>query len=645
MTQHVLAHCPDENVLARCPDENMLALLSEDALDAAERLAIERHLDGCAPCTRLVGELATLVAPSRSAPKRYRILRQLGEGAMGVVWEAEDANLQRRVALKFVRPEGVGDRERRTRLFREARALAQLRHPNVVSVYDAGELGSDGSVADELTESTGSATELFLALELVVGTNARTWRAAASRTCAEILAVWKQAAAGIAAVHRAGIVHRDIKPDNVLVSDDGRVLVGDFGLATGELGAPTTTLTVEGVMVGTPLYMSPEQLSGDPATAKSDQFALCTSIWEALVGQRPFSGGTVGAIAIAMTKPLALPRSGERAVFGVLARGLDPDPARRYPDVDALITALALGAAPRRRRVRYAIGALGLGALVAVAAVAMTTTDRAPRSLATVTETPSPPGVRLAEPPPVPTAGSGSGSGVAIARTPSPAPSPTPGPAPGQGVVVRTPTSPIPVQPHPVVVPAVRSTWAQALTLATDKLQAGDGAACLQVLSTIPAVPADQADVAETTRLSCRMATGDCVGARSAIEAYGQAHGWAADRTRKLVESIDAMHCPIGALPIAGRVERARTQLLVAVSMKRSCRPVLAVMQQLGLQLADPKEQLGLEAGCAANAGDCTTARAKFRQLVIPANTDPQQLPAAEQRADAMFVRSFRTCP
>jgi serine/threonine protein kinase len=212
--------------LGRCPDENMLVMLAEGVLEGPDRSAVDRHLDGCPECSQLVGHLARLAAPGRPAPQRYKVIRQIGEGAMGVVWEAEDTSLSRRVALKFVRPEGADNRALRKRLLREARALAQVRHPNVVSVYDAGE-------ADD---------EVCLVLELVIGTNARAWRNARPRGFDEIFAVWRQAAAGVAAVHRAGIVHRDIKPDNVLVADtDGRVLVGDFGLATGDFGLTTTT--------------------------------------------------------------------------------------------------------------------------------------------------------------------------------------------------------------------------------------------------------------------------------------------------------------------------------------------------------------------------------------------------------------------
>ncbi len=336
-----------------CPDENLLVQLAEGALDGSERIALDRHLDTCAACSMLVAELARLAAPpARSAPQRYKIVRQLGAGAMGVVWEAEDTTLQRRVALKFVKPEGVEDRALRKRLLREARALAQIRHPNVMALYDAGE-------ADD---------EVCLVLELITGANARAWRDAAPRTTAQILDVWKQAAAGIAAVHAAGIVHRDIKPDNVFVSEDGRVLVGDFGLATGDGVNTTSNLTVSGAVIGTPLYMSPEQLQGRPANVMSDQFALCASIWEAVVGERPFRGSTIAAVVLAMSKLPEIPKdidSEQRRVLAVLQRGLDPDPSRRFADVAAVLAALqALDRPARKKRRGSSLAWITAGAVV-----------------------------------------------------------------------------------------------------------------------------------------------------------------------------------------------------------------------------------------------------------------------------------------
>jgi eukaryotic-like serine/threonine-protein kinase len=334
--------------LARCPDDNTLGLLVAGELSDDERAGVERHLGGCAACAQLIAEYARAI-PRRTAPPRYQLIRRLGAGAMGEVWEAEDTALGRRVALKFVRPESTADREYQARLVREARALARLRHPNVVAIYDLDQ-ASDG--------------ELFVALELVDGTSARQWLAAARRTAAEILAVWRAVADGLAAVHRAGIVHRDLKPDNVFVASDGRVVIGDFGLASMAADGGSTTLTASGQILGTPLYMPLEQLSGGGATARSDQFALCVCLWEALVGSRPFrAGGTVAALVVAMRERPAPPVR-RRGLLSVLARGLDPDPARRWPDITALLAALDRV----RHRRRWAIAA---GAALALAALAV----------------------------------------------------------------------------------------------------------------------------------------------------------------------------------------------------------------------------------------------------------------------------------
>ncbi len=242
----------------------------------------------------------------------YSMVRPLGRGAMGVVYEAIDTRLGREVALKLLLPQVLPATSSKPRLFREARAMAKISHPNVVAVYDVGE--SNGVV--------------FIAMELIRGVTMRQWLEQGTRTLPEILEMFAQAGAGLAAAHQAGIVHRDFKPDNVLIGADGRARVVDFGLAfpridpTGRRPAPraapagslprdSLTLidtpprgsgeavngsdwagTDANMLVGTLAYMSPEQLRGQSLDGRSDQFSFCVSLYEALYGQRPFGGGT-----------------------------------------------------------------------------------------------------------------------------------------------------------------------------------------------------------------------------------------------------------------------------------------------------------------------------------------------------------------
>ncbi|MBL9020296.1 MAG: serine/threonine protein kinase, partial [Myxococcales bacterium] len=297
---------------------------------------------------------------------RFALRRTLGAGGMGIIYEAHDPTLDRSVAIKCLRAEGA---EPAARLLREAQALGRLAHPNVVTIF---EVGQDGD-------------RVYLAMELVHGTTARAWRAAAPRTEREILDVWHQASAGLAAAHAAGLVHRDVKPENVLVGDDGRVRIGDLGLAAAyaapsaepEARAPAdplaTPLTQTGTLLGTPPYMSPEALEGGAVDARGDQWSLCVSLWEALSGERPFTGATQAELAAAIrARPITRGRDAiAPALRAVLERGLSVEPAARWPSIAALVTALDAAATtpPRSRRTRRRvwIGA-GAGGVVALAA-------------------------------------------------------------------------------------------------------------------------------------------------------------------------------------------------------------------------------------------------------------------------------------
>jgi len=278
--------------------------------------------------------------------EHYLIERVLGAGGMGTVYLARDLDLGRPVAIKVHRITTDS-----SRLHREAVAMARLAHPNVVTVYEVGD--HEGHP--------------FVAMEYVEGENFRSWLAS-GRTRTEILDVLLAAGTGLAAAHAAELVHRDVKPDNILLGRDGRARIGDFGLAqaseTGEpLQVPLGNETATGAVIGTPAYMAPEQIDGGLVDARSDQFAFCVAAWEALGGERPFDGedttGLRDAIKRAMPPPTR--RSIPAGLRQVLLRGLAFDPAKRWPSMPALLAALR--SARRRRRVM-------IGAAVALAVAA-----------------------------------------------------------------------------------------------------------------------------------------------------------------------------------------------------------------------------------------------------------------------------------
>ena len=306
---------------------------------------------------------------------RYVVGGELGRGGMGVVLAARDPDLQRTVAIKLLRPRGarVSD-ELRQRLLREGQAIAQLSHPNVVQIHDVGMHGA----------------EVFIAMEHVEGVTLARWLAT-PRSRRAILDVFAQAGRGLAAAHAKGIVHRDFKPDNVRVGDDGRVRVLDFGLARGagaaelagaadgEASALTETVTGHGAILGTPAYMAPEQFRGERAGELADQFAFAVALHEALCGERPFAGATLdelGAAVIAgrrrpMPRAAKVPAWLERAI----ARALAPAPADRYPSLAALLAAIARDPAAARRRWAIAGGAVVAAGGAAVIAIAATRDD------------------------------------------------------------------------------------------------------------------------------------------------------------------------------------------------------------------------------------------------------------------------------
>ncbi|HET7501203.1 MAG TPA: protein kinase [Kofleriaceae bacterium] len=300
---------------------------------------------------------------------RYRLERELGQGGMGVVHAAFDPDLQRRIALKVLRL-AASSAEAKDRLLREARAMARLAHPNVVTVHEVG---------------TANGRD-YVAMELIQGDTLADWLRSEKRRSVDIVAAFLAAGRGLAAAHAAGIVHRDFKPHNVLRSRNGRIVVTDFGLAreaqadlpphidpplsmASRIAAlPEATpvslagITATGSMLGTPAYMAPEQWSCGAVTPATDQFAFCVALWEALAGERPYRGPTLDELrAQARLGPVALDASKiPRRLRAVLRRGLDPDPAQRWPDMDALLEQIVRV----ERRPGIAL-ALGGGALIA----------------------------------------------------------------------------------------------------------------------------------------------------------------------------------------------------------------------------------------------------------------------------------------
>ncbi|MCR9162526.1 MAG: tetratricopeptide repeat protein [Nannocystaceae bacterium] len=406
-----------------CPDENALDAFALGELQAGERAQMEAHLDQCPMCSEVVAELTKIFAgslgegvdePLQSASAldstehgatdpeerstelplpqgaklgRYVVLKAVGAGAMGVVYAAYDPQLDRKVALKVLRRGAEASPDdsqasRNTRMLREAQALARLSHPSVITVHDVGSF--EGQV--------------FLAMEFVEGGTLAEWLRAEPRPWRLVRNVFLQAGEGLAAAHEAGLVHRDFKPDNVLMHADGRAVVTDFGLARRMLTAPdveaasppadtqrsgsrsplAVTLTQTGALVGTPAYMAPEQLGGERSNALADQFGFCVALYEGLYGERPFRANTLMELVTAVStgRVPPAPRGSEvpRWLRRAVLRGLSVDPQERHPDMRALLAALRPKALSTRRAVA-AIGVLGVtagGLAVAVSERAFT---------------------------------------------------------------------------------------------------------------------------------------------------------------------------------------------------------------------------------------------------------------------------------
>jgi tetratricopeptide (TPR) repeat protein len=327
---------------------------------------------------------------------RYLVIGKLGAGGMGVVYSAYDPELDRKVAIKLLHdstserpgagpgpdmhrargkvmhalfgdeppstgpgaspPLGAGQQ----RLLREAQAAARVNDPAVVTVHDVGQHRG----------------RVFVAMEFVQGRTLSAWSRERDRGWREVIDVMTRAGSGLVAAHAAGLIHRDFKPDNVMLGDDGRVRVMDFGLVradasevsdSGELRPTTDALALEltagGTTMGTPAYMSPEQHRGKVLDARTDQFSFCIALWEALYGERPFGGGSIASVAAAIMQGNRRPptdRDVPRAIHAILVRGLETDPDKRWPSMRELVDALRRDPLRLRRRAVAGIAVLAV---------------------------------------------------------------------------------------------------------------------------------------------------------------------------------------------------------------------------------------------------------------------------------------------
>ena len=311
-------------------------------------------------------------APDEGAPRepgvgprlgRFTILERIGAGNMGVVFTAYDDVLDRKIAVKVLRGGGEGAS---LRLLREAQAMARVAHPNVVTVHEVGT----------------SLDQVYVAMEFIRGVTLQVWQREPGRAWTDIVDAYAQAGRGLQAAHAAGLIHRDFKPANAMIDADGRVRVLDFGLVRSqiELQQPLTDasasrhlmsvqLTQAGDVLGTPAYMSPEQIRGLEIGPAADQFSLCVSLYEGLYGALPFAGDSFAALfrSIQRHRLPDPPRNSKVPTWlrAVLLRGLHPVPEDRYPSIAALLRALGAGSANRRRvGVGVGVGAVAAAALV-----------------------------------------------------------------------------------------------------------------------------------------------------------------------------------------------------------------------------------------------------------------------------------------
>jgi serine/threonine protein kinase len=371
---------PEASDRSSCLSDELLFAFATGSIGESERVRAEAHIADCADCRAVLAQTARGLEKSDPQSSgsadlsrtigRYQLKALLGAGAAGIVYRAFDPELERVVALKvLVNSADPSTREPGDRILREARAMAQLSHPNVVTVFDVGLAGA----------------AVFIVMEYAPGATLGRWLDESTRSETEIVRAFIEAGRGLAAAHAKRLVHRDFKPENVLVSSDGQVKVTDFGLArslgtaekavlSGLKGTDVTTRT-RGVF-GTPAYMAPELFSGAPANAASDQFSFCVALLGALLGRHPFGadeGLRVSELILRM-QGRNVDFSGTRLAPGLkvaLLRGVSAEPAERFHDMPALLAALEhevdLVRRPRKKLMAIAAAgtlALGLAAVI-----------------------------------------------------------------------------------------------------------------------------------------------------------------------------------------------------------------------------------------------------------------------------------------
>ena len=334
----------------------------------------------------IVGASAAVASPRRRSAMapgteigRFTVVELLGQGAMGTVYAAHDAERNGKVAVKLLRADALAEHERhraRNRLLREARAMANITHPNVLTIHEVGTF----------------ADQVFIAMEFASGGTIRQWHAQKRPSWRALVDHFIAAGRGLAAAHAAGLVHRDFKPDNILIDSAGRVKVADIGLVstvavqTSFANESTTlrlpkaaplsvSLTHTGTLLGTPTYMAPEQLRNRRATAASDQFAFCVSLYELLYGQRPFSDRSFDELSRSVCSGVAKnpPRHSDVPswLHRVLTSGMARRPEDRFASMEALLAALAddpyrIAAQQQRRQRRQRAWLAALAALAAI---------------------------------------------------------------------------------------------------------------------------------------------------------------------------------------------------------------------------------------------------------------------------------------